>query len=1005
MINHWQRVLNRVVHQLRQERNGRRRTGNRRSTPLKNAESLDARLLLTVTTTYAFDFVQNTDLTQGPSASQADATSLANGGIAVSGTHNAHTDVDIFNADLSDGGGRNVITGTNSAIDQLANGNLAVVTQDADSILYTILNGSGGVVVSTTDIGDVNSSQPDVAALTGGKFVIVNQDFVGGTDFDIDVRIRSSVGAVFFTFAIDSTSANDTNPAVTALDDGGFAVAWHRTIGGETEVWSAVYESNGIVRRAAAIADTAGSVNRNVDVSSKSGGFVVVYEDNGWGTGTNDITLAEFTSAGVFQGFSNISNPSFINDGSNDANPVVTRLFNNLLVVGFEDNSFGDTDNIVALFDAASNTRLTTRNIAGGESIVDDVGDLTIVGSALGRINVFQTNFTDGDIDGETLVGRRNSVSDAAGDLIIGDDFIDIMTGAGGNDTLSGLGGNDTLDGGSGNDILNGGLGNDTLKGGSEDDTYVFESASIGGEVDTLIELAGQGTDTLDFSSQATSVALNVGLTTLQAVHTNRSILLNLDNTFENANGGAADDVLHGNSVNNALTGNGGNDSLNGSDGSDALIGGLGDDTYAFGPAPAAEIDTLTETAGQGTDALNFTALTTSVTVNLGLTTSQVVHTNRSIVLNLDTTFENVSGGSADDVLRGNSVNNGLFGNGGNDSLNGSSGDDTLAGGPGDDTYALGPASAAEIDTLTEAAGQGTDTLNFTSLTTAVTVNIGLTTLQNVHTNRSIVLNSGTSFENIRGGLAGDALRGNSVNNSLFGNGGNDSLNGSGGDDTLVGGPGDDTYAFGPAAAVEVDTLTEAAGQGTDTLNFTALTTVVTLDLGVTASQVVHTNRSIVLNLNSTFENVRGGSADDVIRGNNTNNSLFGNGGNDTLVGLNGNDTLSGGLGNDFLIGGRGQDVLNGNGGEDLLISAYTFFAGVEDSAGFLQLVATEWSGPGTFEDRVDALTPVLVPGSTVINDGSVDTLTSNADLSLDWLFAALADGVVKDAGDLLTLL
>lgn len=95
-----------------------------------------------------------------------------------------------------------------------------------------------------------------------------------------------------------------------------------------------------------------------------------------------------------------------------------------------------------------------------------------------------------------------------------------------------------------------------------------------------------------------------------------------------------------------------------------------------------------------------------------------------------------------------------------------------------------------------------------------------------------------------------------------------------------------------------------------DREHFVALTTAVTLNIGLTTLQNVHTNRSIVLNLNNTFENARGGSADDVIRGNNVNNSLFGNGGNDTLVGLNGNDTLSGGLGNDFLIGGRGQDVL-----------------------------------------------------------------------------------------------
>ncbi len=132
---------------------------------------------------------------------------------------------------------------------------------------------------------------------------------------------------------------------------------------------------------------------------------------------------------------------------------------------------------------------------------------------------------------------------------------------------------------------------------------------------------------------------------------------------------------------------------------------------------------------------------------------------------------------------------------------------------------------------------------------------------------------------------------------------------------------------------------------------------------------------------------------------------LTGLGGNDTLVGLNGNDSLFGGLGRDFLIGGRGLDVLNGNEDEDLLISGYTLSAGAEDSAAFLQSVRTVWFGTGTFATRVAALNPILVPGTTVIDEGNIDTLTSNADGSLDRLFAALADGVVKDAGDLLTLL
>src|SRR5207244_800306 len=55
-----------------------------------------------------------------------------------------------------------------------------------------------------------------------------------------------------------------------------------------------------------------------------------------------------------------------------------------------------------------------------------------------------------------------------------------------------------TLTGGRGNGILKGGSGNDTLKGGTGDDHYVF--AGTWG-TDTLIENAGEGTDTLDFTA------------------------------------------------------------------------------------------------------------------------------------------------------------------------------------------------------------------------------------------------------------------------------------------------------------------------------------------------------------------------------------------------------------------------------------------------------------------------------------------------------------------------
>ena len=178
------------------------------------------------------------------------------------------------------------------------------------------------------------------------------------------------------------------------------------------------------------------------------------------------------------------------------------------------------------------------------------------------------------------------------------------------------------------------------------------------------------------------------------------------------------------------------------------------------------------------------------------------------------------------------------------------------------------------------------------------------------------------------------------------------------------------------------------------------------MNLSSTTAQLVHTDRSILISSGAGIENVTGGSGYDVIYGNGQANELRGNGGHDVLAGLNGNDTLNGGDGFDVLIGGRNEDVLEDGSGEDLLIAGVTrTIAGLDDNPAFLQNVQVQWTAPAVFNDRVQSLTPMLVSGLTVLDDSAMDTLSSAADGSLDLLFAALADGVTKDAADLLTLL
>ena len=136
----------------------------------------------------------------------------------------------------------------------------------------------------------------------------------------------------------------------------------------------------------------------------------------------------------------------------------------------------------------------------------------------------------------------------------------------------------------------------------------------------------------------------------------------------------------------------------------------------------------------------------------------------------------------------------------------------------------------------------------------------------------------------------------------LFGSGGNDRLIGGTGNDTLSGGTGDDLYDVDSTG----DTITEASGQGGDTVR----------------SSVTHTlapNVEELFLLGSLSIDGTGNAEANNIVGNAAANTLNGLDGNDTLSGVGGDDILNGGAGNDRLIGGEGEDSLDGGPGNDLM--------------------------------------------------------------------------------------
>ncbi|MEZ0262025.1 MAG: RTX toxin, partial [Alphaproteobacteria bacterium] len=455
--------------------------------------------------------------------------------------------------------------------------------------------------------------------------------------------------------------------------------------------------------------------------------------------------------------------------------------------------------------------------------------------------------------------------------------------------TITGNSANNTLTGNAGNNTINGLGGNDTMIGGLGDDTYIVDTA-----LDVVIENAGEGTDTVQ-----SAVTYTLG-----------AEVENLTLTGSAAINGT------GNALDNSITGNSGANTLDGGAGADTLSGGGGNDTYILDNAG----DTIVEALGAGTDTVQ-----TSATYTLGANLENLVLTGVAAV---DGT--------------GNTLNNSITGNAAANTLDGGAGDDTLIGGLGNDTYIVD----SSLDVITENSGEGTDT---------------------VQSNASYTL--GANLENLV--LTGTALAGtgNTLANTITGNAEANTLNGGAGADTMTGGLGDDLYI-----ADSADTIVEAAGEGTDTVqsaeDFTLAAEIETLVLT--------------------------GTGDIDGTGNALANTITGNSGNNTLSGAAGADTLDGSAGNDtYIVDNAADTVVEAAAmGTDSVQSSITYTLGANVENLTLTLAAAI-DGTGNTLDN-------SITGNTNNNtlDGGAGNDTMAGGLGDDtYIVDATGDAIVEAAG------
>lgn len=574
-----------------------------------------------------------------------------------------------------------------------------------------------------------------------------------------------------------------------------------------------------------------------------------------------------------------------LNGGSgNDTASFVTAFSSSTTGVTVDLNRQGAAQNTVA---AGMDT------LTGIENLIGSRYDDTLIGDA-------NANVIEGGLGNDTLVGGAgNDTASYAGATAGVRVSLALQgsaqnTGSAGTDTLSGfqdlLGSafNDTLTGDASENVISGGAGDDTLDPG----------ANAVGNIDLLD--GGAGSDTASFTGYTAGVTATLNGTTDGAASITGMQVAALRN-IENLLGGAGADIL---------TGDAGANVIEGGLGDDVLDGGAGVDTVAFTGATGITVNLATLTAqntgvgndtiigfenvrtgsgadnvtgdandnvffdgggadiyngAAGADTVDYSASTSSVTVNLNLTAAQTVGTfgGSDTIINV----ENVIGAAsaANTLTGGNTTSNRLAGGALADFVIGGGLADTLIGGAGNDIL-FG------------------DYVN--------TFNTGATTADG-----DDVLEGGAGSDILVGGMGNDILRGGDGDDTLVGGIANATAAGlsavytnDGGDDTYDGGEGSDT-----AYAYYTD---RAAGISFDLANLAGNSTIMVDD--VARGSFTSIERVIF----------RGGNGNDVVRGSGSADTLVGNAGDDRLDGWYGNDTLSGGLGNDILNGGEGLDTV-----------------------------------------------------------------------------------------------
>lgn len=590
-------------------------------------------------------------------------------------------------------------------------------------------------------------------------------------------------------------------------------------------------------------------------------------------------------------------------------------------------------------------------------------------------------------------VNRIEIVGTSSNDLVV----LDLLYGAFGS-TLTAASATAAADTAGFKIDLAGGTGDRVMvRGTASADTFVFGAATSGEFIDFTGDnkadafvlntegmgaSAAGGADVVSGQGKVPSASANMTATASVAATAVASGSMGPTSVALTLYGGAGNDVIRGGNGNDYIDGMEGNDSLiaanaTGSDGDDYLIG------------------------GEGIDTVDYSVRTVNAYLSIGTSRAAVVAGGAACDSgtkpgddgyytaggqqecdNVDSTVENLTGGSSTDVLIGSTASNTILGGDGDDFLWGGPGGacsatvdvDTINGGAGNDVFMpllAGQGTSSDCRDV-YIGGSGTDFMLYVFRTADVVASVNGAAVSG-ESGENDTLN--TDIEVLFGGSGNDTLGASTLGTHLFGCLGNDVLSGSSGNDVFFGGPGNDVMngGAGDDRFVEkgtVTTITSASisptafassflgctpaatestmenGEGADKMNggtgvedtvdyggtATALVVSVgpyslTSSLGRTAALTItlcasSSTTSTAAGTTVCTSGTAGGDGDPSLNG--------GAGEGDDVInvlrvyGGSGDDTMTGAATNDVLYGYGGNDTLNGGAGYDTLVGGAT---------------------------------------------------------------------------------